>query len=171
MTNTMTYTLKKLFKYQLFFRTLKTVCVIVETSLQYVKAITLKIECVTLSMYKKLKLHAKNMFKFRHEIVLNVACYGRAKKALWADSESLDAGSLPSFGVHLGSQSAEGNWRGQYGERSNWTDDPTNSYVWWFIFTLDQSYIKITIMSFIENLSDIVKIYWWINVQSSFYHG
>jgi len=59
MTNTITNTLEKLFKYQLFFRTLKTVCVIIETSLQYVKAITLKVECVTLSMYKKLKLHAQ----------------------------------------------------------------------------------------------------------------
>ena len=43
--------------------------------------------------------------------------------------KNLDAGSLPSFLVHLGSQSAEGDRRGQYGERSNRTDDPANSYV------------------------------------------
>jgi len=51
------------------------------------------------------------------------------KRSEQPTQKNLDAGSLPSFLVHLGSQSAEGDRRGQYGERSNRTDDPTNSYI------------------------------------------
>merc|ERR1719354_768770 len=82
-------------------------------------------------MYKKLTIHAQ-----KHLQNQTRSCFKRSM--LWSSFESaqssrlkknLDAGSLPSFLVHLGSQSAEGDRRGQYGERSNRTDDPANSYV------------------------------------------
>merc|ERR1719354_448649 len=81
-------------------------------------------------MYKKLTIHAQ-----KHLQNQTRNCFKRSM--LWSSFESalssrlknLDAGSLPSFLVHLGSQSAEGDRRGQYGECSNRTDDPANSYV------------------------------------------
>merc|ERR1719354_973426 len=82
-------------------------------------------------MYKKLTIHAQKTFA-KSDTKGNLTQHAMVelrKRSEQPAQKNLDAGSLPSFLVHLGSQSAEGNRRSQYGERSNRTDDPANSYV------------------------------------------